>query len=101
MAPTRLFAQMTVTDLEPAVAWYTKLFGANPDARPMDGLVEWHLAPTFGVQVWLEPERSGRSSMLLAEPDLDELAARLTGASPTPASRTTALCRSRRRASCW
>jgi catechol-2,3-dioxygenase len=48
-----------------------------PDARPMDGLVEWHLAETFGVQVWAEPDRAGHSSMVLHESDLDARIAEL------------------------
>lgn len=71
MAIERLLAQMTVTDLEPAIAWYSRLFGRGPDAYPMDALVEWHLADTFGVQVWVEPERAGCSAMVLNENDLD------------------------------
>src|SRR5262245_37378646 len=71
MAVTRILAQMTVSDLNGAVAWYTKLFASPPDTKPMDGLVEWHLAPAFDVQVWLEPDRAGRSSMVLDDSDLD------------------------------
>lgn len=77
MAITRVLAQSTVTDLAVAEDWYTRLFGRAPDARPMPGLLEWHLAETFGVQVWSEPDRAGRSSMVLDESDLDGLAARL------------------------
>ncbi len=71
MTITRLLAQMTVSDLERAVDWYARLFGREPDARPMDGLVEWHLTDGFGVQVWAEPDRAGRSAMTLDESDLD------------------------------
>ncbi|WP_410790047.1 VOC family protein [Kribbella sp. C-35] len=77
MAITRVLAQSTVTDLTMAEDWYTRLFGRAPDARPMPGLLEWHLADTFGVQVWSEPNRAGHSSMVLDESDLDALAARL------------------------
>jgi catechol 2,3-dioxygenase-like lactoylglutathione lyase family enzyme len=77
MAIDRMLAQMTVRDLESAVAWYTRLFGRAPDAHPMDGLVEWHLADTFGVQVWAEPERAGYSTMVLYDADLDERAGEL------------------------
>lgn len=76
----RVLAQSTVTDLDVAEQWYTRLFGAEPDARPMPGLLEWHLGDTFGVQVWSEPERSGGSSMVLEETDLDAAAARLSEA---------------------
>ncbi|WP_203989389.1 hypothetical protein [Sphaerisporangium rufum] len=66
---TRLLAQMTIADLEPAIKWYATLFGRDPDARPMDGLAEWHLAPTFGFQVWADAERAGRSTMVVDESD--------------------------------
>ncbi|OKJ13553.1 VOC family protein [Kitasatospora sp. CB01950] len=80
MTIRRLLAQLTVTDLDPAVAWYTALFGRGPDARPMAGLVEWHLADTYGVQVWAEPDRAGHSTVVLDESDLDARLARLTAA---------------------
>jgi catechol-2,3-dioxygenase len=73
----RVLAQMTVTDLDPAVEWYTSVFGRGPDARTMDGLVEWHFAETFGVSVWTEPGRAGYSTVVLAESDLDSRIAHL------------------------
>ena len=80
MAIQRVLANMTVTDLDTAVPWYTKLFGRAPDANPMDGLVEWHLDEKFGVQVWAEAERAGRSSMVLDDTDLDGRLASVTEA---------------------
>ncbi|GAB2656962.1 VOC family protein [Kribbella swartbergensis] len=77
MTITRVLAQSTVSDLTVAEDWYTRLFGRAPDARPMPGLLEWHLADTFGVQVWHEPDRAGHSSIVLDESDLDVLAERL------------------------
>ena len=76
----RLLAQAVVTDLEVAERWYATVFSGGPDARPMDGLLEWHLAGTFGVQVWLDPARAGRSAMVIEDSDLDAIAARLTAA---------------------
>lgn len=80
MTITRVLAQSTVGDLAAAEDWYTRVFGRQPDLRPMPGLLEWHLGNTFGVQVWSEPDRAGRSSMVLDESDLDTLADRLTDA---------------------
>jgi catechol 2,3-dioxygenase-like lactoylglutathione lyase family enzyme len=77
MTFTRLLSQMAVGDLDRAVDWYARLFGRAPDARPMDGLVEWHLGDAFGVQVWLDPQRAGHSAMVLDESDLDGRAAAL------------------------
>ncbi len=77
----RVLANCTVTDLGRAEEWYTRVFDREPDARPMSGLIEWHLGDTFGVQVWSEPDhRAGQSSVVLDETDLDAAAARLSAA---------------------
>lgn len=80
MTITRVLAQSTVDDLAAAEDWYTRVFGRQPDARPMPGLLEWHLGDAFGVQVWSEPDRAGHSSMVLDESDLDALVERLNDA---------------------
>jgi predicted enzyme related to lactoylglutathione lyase len=80
MVFTRVLAQATVSDLERAIDWYSTLFGRQPDSRPMPGLVEWHLGKSHGVQVWAEPDRAGNSSMVLDEPDFDDLVVRLDAA---------------------
>ncbi len=77
MSIYRGLAQMTVSDLDAVIGWYTGLFGREPDARPMNSLVEWHLTPQFGVQVWAEAERAGRSTVVRDESDLDGLIAAL------------------------
>lgn len=82
---TRVLAQATVTDLERAQSWYDRLFDRTPDANPMPGLLEYHLGDSFGVQVWREPDRAGRSSIVLSESDLDAAAARLRDAGITDA----------------
>lgn len=76
----RILAHSTVTDLDRAEDWYTRLLDRRPDARPMPGLIEWHLTDTFGLQVWSEPDRAGHSTVVLQETDLDAAAAHATGA---------------------
>lgn len=76
----KLLAQAVVGDLEVAERWYGVLFDGGPQSRPMDGLLEWHLGDSFGVQVWRDPARAGRSAMVVEESDLDALAARLSAA---------------------
>jgi predicted enzyme related to lactoylglutathione lyase len=80
MTYTAVLAQSTVADSSAAEPWYTALLGRAPDARPMAGLLEWRVAGASGVQVWAEPERAGRSTILLATDDLDATAARLVAA---------------------
>jgi catechol 2,3-dioxygenase-like lactoylglutathione lyase family enzyme len=75
----RLLAHCTVANLERAEDWYTRLLGRGPDERPMPGLIEWHLGDAYGLQVWSEPDRAGRSSVVLEETDLDEAAAHAAG----------------------
>lgn len=77
MTITGVLAQATVTDLTVAADWYRRLFDRESDARPMDGLLEWHLDHGCGVQVFAEPERAGRSTVVLQVDDLDATADRL------------------------
>jgi catechol 2,3-dioxygenase-like lactoylglutathione lyase family enzyme len=73
-----LSGHCTVADLARAEGWYTRLFGRAPDSRPMPGLLEWRLGDSFSIQVWCEPERAGRSTVVLDETDLDGTAAHFT-----------------------
>ena len=73
MEVRNVLAQTTVRDQDAAERWYSVLFGRAPDARPMDGLLEWHFGDAMGVQVWAEPERAGRSSVVLTVGDLDAI----------------------------
>jgi catechol 2,3-dioxygenase-like lactoylglutathione lyase family enzyme len=75
-----VLAQSTVSDLDAAERWYGLLWDRPPDARPMPGLLEWRLPGGSGLQVWSEPDRAGRSTVVLATGDLDALATRLRAA---------------------
>ncbi len=74
-----VIAQATVSDVAVAEPWWTALLGRGPDARPMDGLLEWRLDGA-GLQVWQEPERAGRSTVVLGVDDLDAELARVSAA---------------------
>ena len=80
MTFTSVLAQAAVTDIDVAQSWYVTLLEREPDTRPMDGLVEWHVTTGGGVQLWVDPEHAGHSTLLLATDDLDGNAARLAGA---------------------
>jgi len=45
----------------------------------MDGLVEWYLADTFGIQVFVEPDRAGHSTIVLDAGDVEPVARELDG----------------------
>jgi predicted enzyme related to lactoylglutathione lyase len=80
MALNRILAQSTVSDLTAAELWYTALFGRGPDSRPMPGLLEWHVSETAGLQVWSEPARAGRSTVVIGTDDLGAVVAVLDAA---------------------
>ncbi|WP_350271105.1 VOC family protein [Brevibacterium sp. CBA3109] len=75
---TGVMANITVKDSNRAQDWYTRLFGREPDTAPMAGLIEWHLGPGIGVQIWADPDRAGCSSVVIHDSALDALADRLT-----------------------
>ena len=81
MTSTHVLAGALVDDLAAAETWYATLFAREPDARPMDGLLQWHLPDGSGVQVFLDPARAGHGSLVLHESDLDATATRLREAS--------------------
>jgi predicted enzyme related to lactoylglutathione lyase len=76
MTVNRVLAGLAVTDVDAAVPWYERLFGRPADARPMEGLAEWHVPSGGVVQIVASPERAGRSQLTLEVDDLaHELAA--------------------------
>ena len=86
-----MLAQATVRDQDAAERWYSSLFGRVPDARPMDGLLEWHFSDAMGVQIWTEPDRAVGSSLVITVSDLDAVAEQLKNAGiadATPAEAT-------------
>jgi glyoxylase I family protein len=72
----RVLAGVAVADVDAALSWYARLFGRPADARPMEGLAEWHVAGGGALQVIARADRAGRSLLTLDVEDLaHELAA--------------------------
>jgi glyoxylase I family protein len=86
MSIEHVLAVVAVTDVDAATAFYQRVFGGPPTNHPMPSLVEWQVTDTGWVQVWVDAERAGRSSVNLAVDDIEravgELAAR--GLAPGP-----------------
>lgn len=66
----RVFAVIATADLDRAERFYTALIGRPPDARPMDGLIEWHGPEQAGLQAVLDPHKAGNSMATLLVPDM-------------------------------
>lgn len=73
MPITSALAAASVTDLEEATEFYTRLFNRPADEEPMPTLAQWNLEPCGGVQVVEDAKRSGSSLLTLLVTDLDEL----------------------------
>lgn len=57
-----LFAVVCVSDMQRSTAWYSRLFGRDPDDRPMDGLVQWRDLAGAGLQLVLDEKRRAPAS---------------------------------------
>ncbi|MFN8191358.1 MAG: hypothetical protein U0R78_13145 [Nocardioidaceae bacterium] len=72
-----LFAGISVSDLETAVAWYERLLGSGPSFRPNDVEAVWEVADHGYLYVEQRPDRAGHAMVTLFVGDLER---RLTGA---------------------
>ena len=84
MALNKIFAQLNCTDLRAGIAWYEKLFGRPPDARPMDGLAEWHHRDSAGLQLFENPRDAGHGTLTLIVDGLRDEHLRLERAGLNP-----------------
>jgi predicted enzyme related to lactoylglutathione lyase len=66
-----LFAGIPVADLDRAIDWYERLFGAPPDMAPNDTERTWRLTDQSWVYVVADPERAGKGLVTLMVDDLD------------------------------
>ena len=64
-------AVLPVTDYAKAVMWYQKWIGRAPDVEPMEGIAEWQLAENAWIQVTVDPESAGRTTVVVGVEDID------------------------------
>ncbi|WP_328993451.1 hypothetical protein OG394_03905 [Kribbella sp. NBC_01245] len=62
---------LPVTDHAEAVTWYQKWIGRGPDVKPMDDIAEWQLAENAWIQVSVNPESAGRTTVVVGVVDID------------------------------
>jgi catechol 2,3-dioxygenase-like lactoylglutathione lyase family enzyme len=84
MAIAKIYAQLNCTDLPASMDWYRKLFGRVPDARPMDGLAEWHHLDSAGFQLFANPKDAGHGTLTLLVDGLRDEHSRLEAAGLAP-----------------
>ncbi len=62
---------LPVTDHAKAVTWYQNWIGRAPDVEPMEGTAEWQLAENAWIQVALDPESAGGTTVVIGVKDID------------------------------
>ncbi|MEU8413108.1 VOC family protein [Amycolatopsis japonica] len=67
-----VYAVLPVSDHAAAVAWYERWIGRRPDTEPMEGVAEWLIAGSAGIQVAHDPEPAGKSTVVIGVEDIDE-----------------------------
>lgn len=60
-----------VKDFELALEWYIKLFEREPDVVPMEGIAEWQLVENAWIQVSIDPERAGCTTVVIGVQDIE------------------------------
>lgn len=75
----KIYPSLRASDLAPAEAWYTKLFGRGPDHRPMDTLVQWELFDQGGLMLSSSEEIAGKGAAFFYVEDLAAERRRLQG----------------------
>ena len=79
MPYVNVLPSLHVSAFDETVAWYERLFGREPDRRPMEGDVEWQLTPTGGLQLFHSAEHPATTTVILGRDDLAAELAQLRG----------------------
>lgn len=64
-----IMGQVNCSKLDESTRWFAALFNRPPDARPMDGLVEWHHG-AGGLQLYQHAANAGHSALTLIVSDI-------------------------------
>ena len=97
MGVTNTTTVLNVSDHDLGVAWYSDLFGREPDRRPMEGSAEWQLTQTSAVMVYADADAAGGGNLIVGVDDLDASRRRAVRARDRPR----AVHRARRASSDW
>lgn len=74
-----IMGQVNCSDLTESTRWFEALFRRPPDARPMDGLVEWHHG-AGGLQLCKNAADAGHSALTLIVSDVERASSGLKAA---------------------
>jgi catechol 2,3-dioxygenase-like lactoylglutathione lyase family enzyme len=78
MMISEAFASLAVADLARSRAWYERVFGEP--TQPVEGVLEWQLGTSGGLQVYAGPERAGQGACTLHVAEIERAAQELRDA---------------------
>ena len=87
--PVDLFAGISVSDYQGAVAWYERFLGASPSFLPNDVEAVWELAEHRFVYIEVRPEHAGHALITIFVDDLDARVAAIAEQGIQPVERET------------
>ncbi|WP_246709915.1 VOC family protein [Rhizobium laguerreae] len=67
-----IYAALATTSIEEAERFYTRLFGREPDDRPMDGLIQWRNVAGANIQIFHNRENAGTGRLTIVVPEMDK-----------------------------
>lgn len=78
-AITHLIAGVPVSDIDAGIAWYTRLFGREPDVRAGDEIL-WDIDPHATLFIEPNPAHAGAGRVTMVVAGMEALLRRLTAA---------------------
>ncbi|MFW2374817.1 MAG: VOC family protein [Gammaproteobacteria bacterium] len=66
-----VIAVVPVRDHDKAITWYEKLLGRKADVVPVEGVAEWQLAENAWIQISIDLERAGVTSVVIGVNDIE------------------------------
>ncbi|MEO1038489.1 MAG: glyoxalase/bleomycin resistance/dioxygenase family protein [Pseudomonadota bacterium] len=75
---------MNCVSISTSEAWFSELFGREPDAKPMAGLCEWCHGDSAGLQLFENGKDAGHGALTMIVRDLHAERVRLEAAGLAP-----------------
>ena len=66
-----VIAVIPVKNQEVAINWYKKLIGRDADVIPTDDVAEWQVADKTWIQVGVDPDNAGNTTVIFNVTDFD------------------------------
>ena len=66
-----MISVIPVKNFQQSLTWYKKLIGRDPDIVPMEGIAEWLIVENAWIQVTIDPDRAGNTTLVICVNDLE------------------------------